>query len=442
MRHRVTYIHPSEGEGAIETLNSTYVNLKPLKPAREDRFTYDIDEFSHIKTLRVQITKTYEPTDLTSAFSYNYQYGLHIYVVPKGVNEANERENFDKQLLAILLESFGKAPGEAEWIPSLNSLYFHTSEILETKKEAFQGKVNNDWSALDFYYNEGTVTIKTLEPTLNNLIVDGEAAKEYTEVGVFGLDQHTTRDDIILTGLRVVFNDEEVEENEGFVHKTMFHIKPRHRRIESVPIDHIKNGLHPVVTIKEAPEYPSDDDITDCKLFLYWTLEKSVFLDPYQLPELINLLLNYGTKNLELPEYSVPTWGNEILMEIENDASFPLDLTLHSRYQLPDAAPKTNVSISKPVLFYGCEAGVDEFLLANSPFDNRRPVGGTFEKFFTDDTIFYHALDREPIVVSIPNAQGSCDAVNILTFMAVLFGVGMVLKKIFTPTVDRKKKNE
>lgn len=444
MRHRITFVHSLEGtEKSISTLNSTYLELvEHSNPAREDRFTYLIDKYSHIKTLRVQINKAQKPKNTTNAFSYNYQYGLHIYAVPQDVPGENERETFFEQISELLQDLFGIQPKDDAWITSLNSLYYHTSDLLEPKKAAFEREINSKWTAFEYYYDQGAVTLKTFDPELERLAINAEESQDYTEVGVFGVDQHTTRDDIILHGVRVVLNDVEADDSEGFVHRTMFHVKPRHRILEPVDIDLKPNGLHPVVTIALAPTFPKDDDISRCKLFYYMTLGKSVFVDPYQIPALAISLVNYGTKNLELPEYSVSGWGNEILMEIADDASFPLDLTLHSRYQLPNKLSGTEVTIDRPILFYGCEAGSDDFLLNNSPFDNKKAVGGNYEKFFTDDTIFYHALERGALNVTIPNALGDSDLVNFLTFLALFAGVAIVLSKLFRRPVSNKKKSE
>lgn len=439
MRHRVSFISP---DNAVKTLNSTYVELASAPIVREDRLTFDVPALSHIATLVIHLNKGHSPAQF-SPFGYHYQAGLHIYVVPQGMAEPHERENFFRQVNDQLLQLLGVSVPPDDWVLSLNSFYYHTLAVLEPKTEL---SLPHSWSAFDYYYSEGKAVVKQYAAELDLPVVDVAATDDYTEVGVFSLDEHTTKDDVVLSGLRAIFNDKEddgadgADEDEvsGFVHRTMFHVKPRHRVVEPVEVTFRESGLHPVVEIGLAPEQPTEDDVALCSTFVYLTLEKSVFLDPYQLPDAVSVVASYGTKDLELPEYSTPGWGNEFLLEVGAAAQYPLLITLHSRYLLPGNRSRT-VTVDKPVVFLGCDATVDAFLLGNSPFDNKRAVGGTFEKFFTDDTIFYHALGRGTGDVQIPTARGSPGFANVVTLLCLLVGVGMVLTKAWQRTAKQKR---
>lgn len=442
MRHRVTFVHSQQSDNVVKSITPTTVEIDPsVSVAREDKLTFTTQEYSHIQSLRVQVVKPFEATDMTRPFGYLYQPGLHVYVIPRAVQKVNERDAFFTQVTQAMQEIFGIDMDSNRMILSLNSFYYHTSEIPDMPKAMakWSNKAGSSWDALDYLLSDGTAVLKTLEAALDRLVVNED--KDYTEVGVFGLEKHSTTDDIILTGIRAILNDEGGgTDTKDFVHKTMFHIKPRHRTTDQLVDPKFKsNGLHPVFVFDHAPQKPHDEDVTNCKLYCYLTLDNAVFVDRYQIPEPMSILASYGPDNLELPSYSIKGWGNEVLMELAN-AEYPFDFTLHSRYQLPSPNDlQTHIKIDKPYLFYGCEAGSDAFLLNNSPFDNKRKIGGTFEKFFTDDTIFYQAGERGVAEVSIPHAAGTPMYANVVTSVAIFLGLWMVVSKLWGRTrYDRK----
>lgn len=444
MRHRVTFVHSQEGDNVVKSINATRIELGPSTvAAREDRLTFTTQEYSHIKSLRVQVVKPFKATDVTRPFSYLYQQGLHIYAEPQVVRDANEREKFFSQVTEAVQEVFGIVIDSKSMILSLNSFYYHTPETPDLPEitAKWSHKAGSSWDALDYFHSEGSAVLKTLEAALSRLVVSEDI--DYTEIGVFGLEKHSSIDDVILTGVRAILNDEDASsDTKDFVHKTLFHVKPRHRTMGSlVDAQYKANGLHPIFSFVQAPETPQDDDVANCKLYCYLTLNNEVFVDRYQIPDSMNILASYGPNNLELPSYAVQGWGNEVLMEL-SDATYPVDLTLHSRYQLPSSiSPHTHVVIDKPYLFFGCEAGSDAFLLKNSPFDNMHKIGGSFEKFFTDDTVFYQAGLRGVAEVIIPNAAGAPIYANAVTSVAILLGLWMVVSKLWG-RMRYERKNE
>lgn len=436
MRHRVSFVQSNDVENAIRTLNSSYVELAAETAAREDRHTYPVPEMSHVASVAVHVAKEHaEQPHLV--FGYDYQRGLHIYVTPRPVADPNERATFYNQLDAHLAALLGVSVPQDAWVLSLNSFYYHTLEILEPVSGAVPDW-DSTWAVFDYYYADGSVVAKRYAPETAKTTVDASSAG-YTEIGVFGVDSHSTRDDVVLTGVRVVLNDADADPADGFVHRTLFHVKPRHRHVAHVPTTVRPNGLHPVLAIEQAPREPADDDVAECTQFIYLTLDKLVFLDPYQLPDNVAVVAQYGTRDLELPEYSTPGWGTEVLLEVDAGATYPLELTLHSRYQRPGNGTHTQVAVDKPVVFYACDATVDAFLLSNSPFDNKKRIGGTFEKFFTNDTVFYHALDRGVLRVDIPHAAGSRSP-DWVTVLALLAGVGYILWQMLRRRQSESKK--
>lgn len=432
MRHRVTLIHslPPE-EKVVDTLNSTYVSLiEGPDVSREDRFTFPAPEFKNVKSLRLQVNKGYENRPTTLPFSYPYQIGLHFYVKPQVISSSEERTEFYENSARLLREYFGVEPEVQTWIPSLSALYFHVQKPLNMsfhKVDPSLANVNPDWSCLDYHSSDGTSALKLMYPDSKDRVVDVSNTSDLTEVGIFALDPLSENEDLVLSGARVVMNDEDLD----LVQRTLFHVKPRHRQIAPMDISFKPNGLHPVISLGSAPEHPVDGDIKSCILYSYYTLEKSIFLDPYQVPPGFDILANYGSKDLELPEYAIKQWGNEVLVEHKDTDAFPFDLTLHTRYQLPGVAEQKSTLLDKPVVFYACEALFDPYLLNNSPFDNKRAPGGSFEKFFTDDTIFYLALKHGYFDVNIPSANLDLKTTKLGTGIVLLLGVGIIIYKIF-----------
>lgn len=433
MRHRVTFIHSlTPEEQVVETLDEKHVTLSEgFNVAREDRYTFTAPDYKNVRALRVHINKGYEASTESLPFSYSYQIGLHFYVRPVAITSLEEREEFYTNSARLISDYFGVKPESQTWIPSLGTLYVHVQEPLNmsfTTVNEELSELKDDWTCLDYHTSDNTASLKLFYPEARERTVNVTNCTDFTEVGIFSVDQQSARDDLVLSGARVVFND---APDVDLVQKTLFHVKPRHRMTEEMSIEYQKNGLHPVLSFGEAPQHPVDEDIKGCILYSYFTLGKSIFLDPYQIPLGFNVLANYGTKDLELPEYAVKQWGNEILVEHNNTGAFPFDLTLHTRYQLPSESSHKSVLLEKPVVFYACEGQVDSYLLNNSPFDNKKSPGCSFEKFFTDDTIFYHVLQRGAFTVDIPSPSQDFKIVNITTFTALLLGVSIIIYKLF-----------
>lgn len=417
--------------------NASSVELDPkFVYSREDRYTLDVEAYSYVAAIRIHIsrlgnTKTVLETGGNIApFGDNYQTGVHIYAVPVGVAGPGEEVEFYSQLNGVLELVLGVTVPSEKWILSLNSFYFHTPDILEVDMPQISG-FPRTWDTLDYFYENGKLAVTTLDINLRELEVNTQNQDEYTEVGVFLLLPKSARDDLILTGARVVINDD--DDTDKSVHRTMFHVKPRHRDLTPKSSFVVReNGLHPVLELGDFPPVPVDDDVLGCQLYSYFTLDKSVFVDPYQVPEQLHSVAHYGARDLELPEYAVPQWGSELLMEVVSSTETPVELTLHSRYQMPNvSSTHTDVFVDSPMVFYACDAVGDSFLLKNSPFDTRKAIGGSFEKFFTDDTVFYHVLPRETARLSIPTASGDPAIVSLATIVALMIGTLMILLAAF-----------
>ena len=233
----------------------------------------------------------------------------------------------------------------------------------------------------------------------------------------------------MLSGLRVILNGDD-DKNEEYLQKTLFHVKRRQRQSRGTYSSQVKeNGMHPFLKTDIHSDIPNDEDLIQCKLYYYLDLNKSFFVDKYQLPKEFTSYVNFGNTDLELPEYKINEWGSEILMEIENNQQ--ISLPLHSRYQLPNNESSIRVTgINDPLIFYGCDVK-DSYLLESSPFDNRLDIGGNYERFFTDNTVFYHLLSHEnQLQINIPRGNELIKKINFVTNLVFIAGVVLIFYKI------------
>lgn len=459
MKRRVTFVHQKNAGLEVKELLSTRLEFEqPVLGSLEERFSSEPLNTHHIKSIRIHInrerTNDQTPNLEKSVFAYPYQIGLHVYVEPE-LEAGVTLDDFFTEVNNHLQMQLGFQIPPEHWIQSLNAFYFHDIDI--PKVNVPNGATLGDsYAALDYYSSSESTVTKLYKSDMKIKLYDVSNSGDSCEVGVFTIEDHSTRDDLILSGVRVLLNDKDMDAKQ-MVQRTVFHTKPRHRYLDILDknesfsksplglanVKIIPNGLHPILSIVSIPAPPTDRDIDLCLLFSYLTLQKSVFVDRYQVPDQVKLLAHYGTKDLELPEYSVKQWGTEVLLHLGDLNSLLVNLTLHSRYQLPQLKVDTvSTLLDSAVLFYACDATVDANVLTDSAFDNRRPVGGSFERFFTEDSIFYHVSERESLDVQIPTLKDDSIFINLSTMTTLIFGILMVLSSALVRSLKRKAKTE
>lgn len=435
-RHRITIYNPlNTNDDLIESVNSTHLllnstTLKKGEFVREDKITvrgYTHPQLGLIKSIRIHVNDINRP--LCPVFGYNYQTGLNVYVTPTlDVSNDAVKEEFYRQVSAFLKEIFGVAVSSDQFVISVNALYYHSATV--PRITSFPVDLPQDWANVDLTY-DGLEEKLIVKSTSSISAFSATSVDSSIEVGLFKIDDNiSSADDLVLTGIRVLLEPHQAEKS---LHKTLFHVKPRHRYLESQAETTVRpSGLHPVVETRFSQVVePSDVDVDECKLYYYINLNRSLFVDKYQLGPDFQLVGLFGNSDLELPEYKIADWGTEVLLEAVGLKD--LDLTLHSRYQLPQTSESTDVTLEKPIVFYACNVAEDEYLLVNSPFDNKGAIGGSYENFFTNDTVFYHfQLDQDNTLVNIPNGHTSLDRVNSITFGALGLGIVFLMYKLAT----------
>ncbi|KAG7665597.1 PBN1 [[Candida] subhashii] len=482
IRQRTTIFNPqSSHEGIIKHLNQTNLQLQSIDNINnnnnqfiiENRYTIKLDtnqQYNHIGQFRLQ-TKFNRTKDLgDKIFPTEFNHGINLYINPHSrVQTEEDVVVFHKQVKKLLYELIGIEVDNSMLINNHNSLYYHNVNPinLNTTHELFKGmKLLEEDDDYEVILNDDKLVIRQVVRDVSSVQFNTEEGI-YKEIGLFLIDNSisNTNDDIVLAGLRVILDNNNESESKN-VHQTMFHIKPRHRYLNTSIHSEIipKTGLHPIL----KTTFPNnanttttinitDDDVEECRLYYYINLESSFIFDQFQsIPENFNLIINNGIKNLELPNYKIQNWGNEILFESNQPFSNvpnPIEFTLHSRYQLPNQSRAyTKISNSLPMIFVGCNVN-EANLLDKSPFDTHSSIGGNYEVYFTPDTVFYH-FDHDlesNVVVEIPNGMSRFEDVNYVTTLAVVVGMGMVLVAVLMKVlkrggtgevVSKQKKNE
>ncbi|CAX41076.1 component of glycosylphosphatidylinositol-mannosyltransferase, putative [Candida dubliniensis CD36] len=493
MRQRTTIYNPySSHDGIIINLNRTNFQLSSIPnypfiienkyTIKQSQESYENKLYSTIKQLRIQtkfINKSGSPI-----FSFNYQSGLNIYVVPY-FNV--DKLKFWKQVEQLIEKLLNIKIDQKNWIQNGNSFYYYDIQPIELKEINFNlnsysnsnSNLNlNSNSNYDYIYDEDKIIIRELLTDIEKIEFNLDNSGIYKEIGLFLIDKKitTTNDDLNLSGLRVIFdgsnntegndnndnNKEEQEVVQESIHKTMFHIKPRHRILSSSESNSkiISQGLHHILNTKINISLPIDDDIDnikECKFYYYLNLNKSLIFDQFQdIPIGSKLIINNGNKNLELPEYKINQWGNELLFEFNNSILYndnlEINLTIHSRYQLPKNGNNNDYQFSKifnslPKLFIGCNINKESNLLDKSPFDTKRDIkiGDNYEIYFTENTVFYHLQQdintntNKLLEINIPHGKTTFDRINNITTFGLLIGILMILYGILTKIFTIKK---
>lgn len=146
---------------------------------------------------------------------------------------------------------------------------------------------------------------------------------------------------------------------------------------------------------------PAPEDAT-CALHTYLTLPSSIFGDKYQLStsdqlflqshNLVALRAVSGETDLEAPDWVVPQWGSNWLLEVaspsESDQgtdNWNVTVPLHLRYLPPSESGYRTAEVPWPVVFWACTAEEGTKMSIN-PFDR---VNLGWEGLFGPRTMFY-----------------------------------------------------
>lgn len=446
IRQRSTvYNTGSSHDGVIQDASANNLKLNTRNFLGEDKIVQKSTTFRFIDKIRIQWF-SFENQD----FLFNkYSRGLSVYCKPNLLAGGFSKEEFFKEVGEFLSTYIDIL--ENSWIVSKDAIFYYNSSLFPDKLvQSISSGIGPETTVdlerpfnLDSVYENGQRTVKLSGHTTDKVTYERQVGKR-REVGLFIKEPGiSVRDDIVLAGVRAVFEDKadpEVQvngKNPDFLQKTLFHVKSRQRKLDRRYRSKMKaNGLHPFIEIEFVKDQriehgkisTFDDDVLQCKLFCYLNLPRFAFIDKYQLPKYLEPLVVFGNNDLELPEYKIDSWGSEFLFEVKMPELFNFQVPLHSRYQLRNETSGLSFKLlPEPIVFYGCDVRQAE-LLNKSPFDNRLEVGGNYERFFTNDTVFYHFdSDQELLQLTIPAAKDSFQSSQILTFICIGCGTVYIL---------------
>ncbi|CUM64279.1 uncharacterized protein PRCAT00001877001 [Priceomyces carsonii] len=449
IRERITIFNPTDSsESVIRSLNSTDITLERGLNLAQERKLHVLGfnlGIKNLKFMRIQMVKEQFPETI---FNQRYSYGISIYFAPRELRSTDEETAFITDITSLVNDLFELKVDIKSWIISYNAFYlyledFDTSHFLEAIEKKLNDQTIRDYSNIDLFLDEKQeLTVKSLRHVNSTSHFTKEDHKR-KEIGIFRIDDSSSQDDLILRGLRVILANESEVKN---VHNTMFHVKPRNRELKVGYLTSVKpNGLHPVLVtdFKSPLIFPMDNDIEKCKLYMYMNLEKSLFLDEYQLPPTLKLILKLGNSDMESPEYTHSQWGNEILLEVNDTGLEKIELPLHARYRrTSQGETKSQVGIGSPIVFYGCDVEEPD-LLSISPFDSKKAVGGNYESLFTDNAVFYHfELQKSDLSLEVPVASLRIESAATTTVMAVSFGLIFILAVLSKSFFGKSQKRQ
>ncbi|QSL66670.1 hypothetical protein MERGE_001054 [Pneumocystis wakefieldiae] len=162
-----------------------------------------------------------------------------------------------------------------------------------------------------------------------------------------------------------------------YIHSEVTSSKGFHRKIRS--------------RITAVPELQTDA----CSLYILYTLSKFVYVDKYQLQDLVDFNIGNlkkihfirGEANLEAASWQLDKWGSLVLVEASThqNGSFFVDLPIHLRYYSPMKSKFHTFSLSPPISFYFCES-LQDTTASESPFSSSWDL---FHEYFTKNGTFY-----------------------------------------------------
>ncbi|KAL4919473.1 PIG-X [Aspergillus aurantiobrunneus] len=447
MRQRITFIqkpsapfHPSQ-----TLLTRDGLTIQSLEAAREERVTFGFDELPselwqvlrqcHQLHIRWATTRGYEAV---SPFLSRISPGLHVFFSPLATGEGESgvsRESVCTLLKKVFEDGLGcESPQKSfitppilstrfastaayqfhELLPSLENLvtYIQQKFCLTDDKGCYnRAETILSADSVDINYDSISHAL-TMSGFWSGApggqgwtetIGKHEGGTDQVEVGLLGAEQASEPEEIKMGGLlAVVGKDHELK-------PTLFSFPSRHHPLPedarySVSFS-APTGMHPTMTIsmaQEALKEPSGRPDATCALHAYLTLPSTIFGDKYQLSTTDPLFLKShnlgalravaGKTDLEAPDWFVPRWGSNWLLELaspsESDQSagdWKVTIPLHLRYLRPSESGYRPASVPWPVVFWACTAE-DGTKMGINPFDR---VNLGWEGLFGPRTMFY-----------------------------------------------------
>ncbi|KAK1145769.1 protease B nonderepressible form [Aspergillus melleus] len=446
MRRRITFVQRPDSPFDLNQaqLSKDALSVRQVLAAREERVTLGVEEVGEEKIRNVleqahQLHVRWaseEVFDAVTPFSSRVAPGLHVLWTPReGGGETHSlcallKEVFDDGLKCSSPEtSFVTPPvlstrfaATAAYqyhalLPSLDNLisYIQKNLCVGSGSDECLRQAASLASAdsLDINYDSISHALtltgywsRSPNGGWTEQIRKPVAGAGQVEVGLLSTDKAVEPEEIKMGGLLgVVGSDDKLK-------PTLFSFPSRHHSLPNEATYSVSfpapTGLHPTMTISiprsglEPPPAPAD---ATCALHTYLTLPSTIFGDKYQLATTDPLFLNShhlktlravaGETDLEAPDWFVPGWGSNWLLELatpdqadqiqDQQGDWNVTIPLHLRYLRPSESGYRTASVPWPVVFWACttEEGTK---MGTNPFDR---VNLGWEGLFGPRTMFY-----------------------------------------------------
>ncbi|OXV09812.1 hypothetical protein Egran_02425 [Elaphomyces granulatus] len=491
MKRRVTFVF--DGDSPFEPDQAQVTNdsllIRDLHAAKEDRATFSFTELP-IELWQV-LKQSHElhirwaaelPYNATTPFSSRVSPGLHILFTPLAPGRLTQPlcqlliKVFSDDLKCLAPEiSFTIIPVLSQRFASNSSLQFYSLlPSLNGLVTYIQQKIcRANTACLEHaasILSADSVDID-YDSISHSLIISGYFSKspgnrgwtekirqrefgwDKVEVGLLELERATNPEELSMGGLLTVVGEDDK------LKPTLFSFPSRHHPLPPNSVYRTAftspTGLHPTLKIsipRSSLSRPPAPHAT-CALHTYLTLPSSIFVDKYQLSTTDPLFLNShniaalrgisGATDLEAPDWLIPEWGSNILLElatpqhsVSGQEDWNITIPLHLRYLKPSESGYRVTSMPWPIVFWACTAedgtkmSVNPFSRGNLGWDGNFGPRTMFFQLHPSDTGWDGTLVvrqvEELVVPVLPIREGGNQARNIeLGTIAVIF-VGCV----------------
>ncbi|KKA18750.1 hypothetical protein T310_7299 [Rasamsonia emersonii CBS 393.64] len=413
MRRRITYIYGAESPFDPDQqarVSNDALSIRGLNAAKEERLTFGFDEF---------------PSELGKSF------GKFSRIVMNSMSDGrlSGRTMLSRRSPAEYLPiSFTTSPILSQRFASTSALQFHSllpsladlvtyiqQVICNPNDTDCQSHASSLLSAdsvdIDYDSISHSLTFSGFwskppegqDGWTEDIRKHNKGTNEKVEVGLLAAQKAVEPEELSMGGfLTVIGEDKKLK-------PTLFSFPSRHHPL---PEDasytasfESPTGLHPTLKISMPRRAlltrpPAPPDAT-CALHTYLTLPSTVFADKYQLSTTDSLFLNShhlvalrsvsGETDLEAPDWVVPRWGSNLLLELATPESaaggedWNVTIPLHLRYLEPSETGYRSTSVPWPVVFWACTAE-DGTKMGVNPFDR---VNLGWDGLFGPRTMFF-----------------------------------------------------
>ncbi|GLA09821.1 protease B nonderepressible form [Aspergillus niger] len=484
MKTRITYLQPpsSPFTSTQATLTPSSLKISDLDAAKEVRVTIDLSEVDddEVRSILTNLHEVHirwareQPYGIVSPFGSRVSAGLGVGVSPLQGGDDGDGEGVCRLLrrmfgtgieCANYRDSFTSPPVVSTRFASTSTYQFHSSlpehnlgeYIVKNICRGEGAACAAEWGAAD------SIDVD-YDAVSRALVVSGYWGQPVTpegwteEIRAPGRDRD--RVEVGLLGTEKAVEAEEIKWSANCSEPTLFSFPSRHHVLPREATFDVSfprpTGTHPTMTISLSPaalEYPAAPEDTTCALHAYLTLPSYIFGDKYQLStddplfleshHLVALRAVSGATDLEAPDWFVPHWGSNWLLELATPSAgqvpeeWNVTVPLHLRYLRPSESGYRSAGVPWPVVFWACTAE-EGTKMGTNPFDR---VNLGWDGMFGPRTMFYqvhpsgektrHVEDLNvPVLRLEEGGFFSSKTVELGTMAAIVLGLLWVLWKL------------